>query len=46
MPMVDVYAAAGTFGDPHAVAQALATELMTVERRFQTSRCSARTRRP
>ena len=31
MPMIDVYAAAGTFGDPHALAQALATELMTIE---------------
>jgi phenylpyruvate tautomerase PptA (4-oxalocrotonate tautomerase family) len=31
MPMIDVYAATGTFGDPHALAQALATELMTIE---------------
>jgi len=31
MPMIDVYAAAGTFGDPHTLAQALATELMTLE---------------
>ena len=31
MPMIDVYAAAGTFGDPHALAQSLATELMTIE---------------
>jgi phenylpyruvate tautomerase PptA (4-oxalocrotonate tautomerase family) len=31
MPMIDVYAAAGAFGDPHALAQALATELMTIE---------------
>ena len=31
MPMIDVYAAAGTFGDPHALAQKLATELMTIE---------------
>jgi phenylpyruvate tautomerase PptA (4-oxalocrotonate tautomerase family) len=31
MPMIDVYAAAGTFGDTHALAQALATAVMTVE---------------
>ena len=31
MPMIDVYAASGTFSDPHALAQALATELMTIE---------------
>jgi hypothetical protein len=31
MPMIDVYTAAGTFGDPQALAQALATELMTIE---------------
>ena len=31
MPMIDVYAAAGTFGDPRALAQSLATELMTIE---------------
>jgi len=31
MPMIDVYAAAGTFGDPHALAQKLASELMTIE---------------
>jgi phenylpyruvate tautomerase PptA (4-oxalocrotonate tautomerase family) len=31
MPMIDVYAAAGTFSDPHALAQKLATELMTIE---------------
>ena len=31
MPMIDVYAASGTFGDPHALAQSLATELMTIE---------------
>jgi phenylpyruvate tautomerase PptA (4-oxalocrotonate tautomerase family) len=31
MPMIDVYAAGGTFGDPHGLAQALATELMTIE---------------
>ena len=31
MPMIDVYAAAGTFGDEHALAQSLATELMTIE---------------
>ena len=31
MPMIDVYVAAGTFGDPHSLAQSLATELMTIE---------------
>jgi phenylpyruvate tautomerase PptA (4-oxalocrotonate tautomerase family) len=31
MPMIDVYAASGTFGDPHALAQTLAKELMTIE---------------
>jgi len=31
MPMIDVYAAAGTFGDPHALAQSLANELTTIE---------------
>ena len=31
MPMIDVYAAAGTFGDAHALARSLATELMTIE---------------
>ncbi len=31
MPMIDVYAAAGTFGDPHSLAQSLAAELMTIE---------------
>ena len=31
MPMIDVYAATGTFAKPHALAQALATELMTIE---------------
>ncbi len=31
MPMIDVYAAAGTFDDQHALAQELATELMTIE---------------
>ena len=31
MPMIDVYAASGTFGDPHTLAQRLATELMTIE---------------
>ncbi len=31
MPMIDVYAVAGTFGDPHALAQGLAAALMTVE---------------
>jgi len=31
MPMIDVYATAGTFGDPHALAQKLASELMAIE---------------
>lgn len=31
MPMIDVYAVTGTFAEPHALAQALATELMTIE---------------
>jgi phenylpyruvate tautomerase PptA (4-oxalocrotonate tautomerase family) len=31
MPMIDVYAAEGTFADPHSLAQRLATELMTIE---------------
>ena len=31
MPMIDVYAATGTFRDLHPLAQALATELMTIE---------------
>jgi phenylpyruvate tautomerase PptA (4-oxalocrotonate tautomerase family) len=32
MPMIDVYAAAGTFDDGHALAQALAAAVMAVER--------------
>jgi phenylpyruvate tautomerase PptA (4-oxalocrotonate tautomerase family) len=31
MPMIDVYAAAGTFADSHVLAQRLATELMAIE---------------
>ena len=31
MPMIDVYAAAGTFGDPKKLAQHLAATLMTIE---------------
>jgi phenylpyruvate tautomerase PptA (4-oxalocrotonate tautomerase family) len=31
VPMIDAYAVAGTFGDPHALAQSLAAELMAVE---------------
>jgi phenylpyruvate tautomerase PptA (4-oxalocrotonate tautomerase family) len=31
MPMIDVYAAEGTFPDPHRLAQTLAAELMTIE---------------
>jgi phenylpyruvate tautomerase PptA (4-oxalocrotonate tautomerase family) len=29
--MIDVYASTGTFANPHALAQALATELMSIE---------------
>jgi phenylpyruvate tautomerase PptA (4-oxalocrotonate tautomerase family) len=32
MPMIDVYAAAGTFADPHALAATLADTLKTIER--------------
>jgi phenylpyruvate tautomerase PptA (4-oxalocrotonate tautomerase family) len=32
MPMIDVYAATGTFRDAHALAQDLATAVMTIER--------------
>lgn len=31
MPMIDVYATAGTFADPHSVARELATALMEIE---------------
>ena len=31
MPMIDVYAAAGTFADKHALAVKLATAVMTIE---------------
>lgn len=31
MPMIDVYATAGTFADPHSLAQQLATAVMTIE---------------
>jgi phenylpyruvate tautomerase PptA (4-oxalocrotonate tautomerase family) len=31
MPMIDVYAAAGTFADPHELARNLATAVMTIE---------------
>ena len=31
MPMIDVYATAGTFADPHRLAQDLATAVMTIE---------------
>jgi len=31
MPMIDVFAAEGTFADPHLLAMNLATELMTIE---------------
>jgi len=31
VPMIDAYAAAGTFGDPHALAHSLAAALMAVE---------------
>ena len=32
MPMIDVYATAGTFADPHALAADLAGTLMTIEK--------------
>ena len=32
MPMIDVYARAGTFADPHRLAVDLATAVMTIER--------------
>jgi phenylpyruvate tautomerase PptA (4-oxalocrotonate tautomerase family) len=32
MPMIDVHATAGTFADPHALAQQLAEALMRIER--------------
>ena len=32
MPMIDVYATAGTFEDPHALAAKLASTLMTIEK--------------
>src|SRR6478609_5077606 len=32
MPMIDVYAAAGTFRDPHTLARDLAAAMMTIER--------------
>jgi phenylpyruvate tautomerase PptA (4-oxalocrotonate tautomerase family) len=31
MPMIDVYASAGTFGDPHSLASELARTLMVIE---------------
>ncbi len=31
MPMIDVYAAAGTFSDPHALARTLADTLKVIE---------------
>ena len=31
MPMIDVYAREGTFGDPHALARELAATLMSIE---------------
>ena len=31
MPMIDVYASAGTFADPHALAVKLAETLMGIE---------------
>jgi phenylpyruvate tautomerase PptA (4-oxalocrotonate tautomerase family) len=31
MPMIDAYAAAGTFADPHQLARDLATAVMTIE---------------
>ncbi len=32
MPMIDVYATAGTFADKHAIAQRLAATLMGIEK--------------
>ena len=32
MPMIDVYAATGTFSDPRKLAQELASTLMAIER--------------
>ena len=42
MPMIDVYATAGTFPDKHQLAVELAATLMGIEQ-VPTSRCSART---
>ena len=44
MPMIDVYAAAGTFADTHRLATDLATAVMTIEQ-VPNIPCSARTRR-
>ena len=43
MPMIDVYAAAGTFADKHTLAQDLATAVMAMRAGARTSRCSGRT---
>jgi hypothetical protein len=42
MPMIAVYAAAGTFADEHQLAVDLASALMKIEK-VPTSRCSGRT---
>jgi hypothetical protein len=44
MPMIGVYAATGTFGDPHALAKSLATELMTIEQDVPQEHGGLRTR--
>ena len=44
MPMIDVYAATGTFADPHRLAADLARTVMEVEQ-VPDIRCSARTPR-
>ncbi len=44
MPMIDVYAATGTFTDEHQLAVDLASAVMKVDQ-VQTSRCSGRTPR-
>ena len=45
MPMIDVYAVAGTFTDQHQLAVDLASRRHDASSRSRTSRCSARTPR-
>ncbi len=45
MPMIDVYATAGTFTGKHQLATDLAATLMAIEG-VPDTRCSARTRPP